>query len=74
MLSWLQAGARGKASRMVYEKMKQRKLALYCCQRSIRNYYIGKTWLWWQLWLVLKPNLKCTKFAEYKVRSEANVI
>merc|ERR1712066_727312 len=66
VLSWLQAQARGKASRLVFKKLQDRKLALYCMQRTIRNYYIGKTWLWWQLWLAIKPNLKCTKFAQYK--------
>merc|ERR1711922_110750 len=46
------------------------KLALYCCQRTIRNYYIGKTWLWWQIWLAIKPNLKCTQFSKYKAEYE----
>jgi hypothetical protein len=52
---------------MVFKKMQDQKLSLYCCQRTIRNNRIGKTWLWWQLWLAIKPNLKCTKFAQYKV-------
>jgi len=73
VLSWLQSQARGKGSRMVFKKMQDQKLALYCCQRTIRNYYIGKTWLWWQLWLAIKPNLKCTKFAQYKAEYEEKV-
>jgi len=73
VLSWLQAQARGKASRLVFKKMQDQKLALYCCQRTIRNYYIGKTWLWWQLWLAIKPNLKCTKFAQYKAEYEDKI-
>merc|ERR1712180_111972 len=73
VLSWLQAQARGKASRMVFKKMQDQKLALFCMQRTIRNYYIGKTWLWWQLWLALKPNLKCTKFAQYKAEYEEKI-
>merc|ERR1712076_89001 len=73
VLSWLQSQARGKASRMVFKKMQDQKLALYCCQRTIRNYYIGKTWLWWQLWLAIKPNLKCTKFAQYKAEYEKKI-
>merc|ERR1712029_372778 len=70
VLSWLQSGARGKASRLVFKKMQDQKMALYCLQRTIRNYYIGKTWGWWQLWLAIKPNLKCTKFAQYKAEYE----
>merc|ERR1719249_375974 len=73
VLAWLQAGARGKASRMQFKKLQDQKLALYCCQRSIRNYYIGKTWLWWQIWLAVKPNLKCTQFGKYKAQYEDQI-
>merc|ERR1711997_906246 len=73
VLSWLQAMARGKASRMVFKKMQDQKLALYCLQRTIRNWHIGRTWMWWQLWLAVKPNLKCTKFAQYKAEYEEKI-
>ena len=73
VLSWLQAQARGKQSRLIFKKLQDQKLALYCMQRTIRNYYIGKTWLWWQLWLAIKPNLKCTKFAQYKAEYENKI-
>ena len=73
VLSWLQSQARGKTSRVMFEKMKKQKLALYCVQRTIRNNHIGKTWLWWQLWLSIKPNLKCSKFAQYKEEYEGKI-
>merc|ERR1719357_559408 len=73
VLAWLQAGARGKASRMQFKKLQDQKLALYCCQRTIRNYYIGKTWLWWQIWMAIKPNLKCTQFGKYKAEYEEKI-
>merc|ERR1711884_499196 len=73
VLAMLQAQARGKASRMVFKKMQDQKLALYCMQRTIRNFHIGRTWLWWQLWLAIKPNLKCTKFAQYKAEYEEKI-
>merc|ERR1740128_1295760 len=73
VLSWLQAGARGKASRMQFKKLQDQKLALYCCQRTIRNYYIGKTWQWWQIWMAIKPNLKCTQFGKYKAEYEEKI-
>merc|ERR1712142_573039 len=73
VLAWLQSGARGKASRMNFKKLQDQKLALYCCQRTIRNYYIGKTWLWWQIWLAIKPNLKCTQFGKYKKEYEDKI-
>uniref|UniRef100_A0A0K2UVL3 Myosin heavy chain 1 [Tribolium castaneum] n=1 Tax=Lepeophtheirus salmonis TaxID=72036 RepID=A0A0K2UVL3_LEPSM len=73
VLSWLQAQARGKASRLVFKKMQDQKLALYCLQRTIRNWHIGRTWLWWQIWLLLKPNLKCTKFSQYKAEYEEKI-
>merc|ERR1712021_277409 len=73
VLSYIQAAARGKASRLVFKKLQDQKLALYCLQRTIRNYYIGKTWLWWQMWVAIKPNLKCTKFAQYKAEYEEKI-
>merc|ERR1711970_778753 len=73
VLAWLQAGARGKASRMQFKKLQDQKLALYCCQRTIRNYYIGKTWLWWKIWTAIKPNLKCTQFGKYKAEYEDKI-
>jgi len=73
VLSWLQAGARGKASRMQFKKLQDQKMALYCCQRTIRNYYIGKTWPWWTIWLAIKPNLKCTQFGKYKKEFEDKI-
>merc|ERR1719383_122066 len=73
VLAWLQSGARGKASRMQFKKLQDQKLALYCCQRSIRNYYIGKTWLWWQIWVAIKPHLKCTQFGKYKAEYEEKI-
>merc|ERR1712227_396497 len=73
VLSWLQAYCRGKMSRMGFKKMQDQKIALYCCQRTIRNYMVGKTWLWWQIWMALKPNLKCTKFAQYKAEYEQKI-
>merc|ERR1711887_469723 len=73
VLSWLQAGARGKASRMQFKKLQDQKLALYCCQRTIRNYYIGKTWNWWKIWTAIKPNLKCTQFGKYKAEYEEKI-
>ena len=73
VLSWLQAQARGKASRTLYKKMKDHRMAMYCCQRTIRNKRIGETWQWWQLWLAIKPQLKCTQFAKFKAEYEEKI-
>merc|ERR1711892_962372 len=73
VLSWLQAGARGKSSRMQFKKLQDQKLALYCCQRSIRSLMMSKTWLWLQIWLAIKPNLKCTQFGKYKKEYEDKI-
>merc|ERR1712088_284617 len=73
VLAWLQAGARGKASRMQFKKLQDQKMALYACQRAIRSYMMAKTWLWLQLWLSIKPNLKCTQFGKYKKEYEEKI-
>merc|ERR1719402_1067983 len=73
VLSWLQAGARGKQSRLMFQKFKEQKLALYCCQRAIRARTIAKTWKWAQIWQAIKPNLKCTQFSKYKKQFEDQI-
>merc|ERR1719209_1556615 len=73
VLSWLQAGARGKAARMQFKKLQDQKMALYACQRAIRSYMMAKTWLWLQLWLAIKPHLKCTQFGKYKKEYEDKI-
>ena len=73
VLAWLQAQARGKTSRLIFKKMKDQRLSLYCAQRTIRNRQIGQTWLWWQLWLAIKPQLKCTQFAKFKAEYEEKI-
>ena len=73
VLSWLQSGARGKASRMAFKKLQDQKLALYCTQRAIRSYMMSKTWLWMQIWLMIKPTLKCTQFGKYKKEYEDKI-
>ena len=74
VLAWLQAGARGKSSRMQFKKLQDQKLALYCCQRSIRMLMISKTWKWMQIWMAIKPNLKCTQFGKYKKEYEDKIV
>merc|ERR1719391_445294 len=73
VLAWLQAGARGKASRMQFKKLQDQKLALYACQRALRGMLIAKTWKWMQIWLAIKPNLKCTQFSKYKKEYEDQI-
>merc|ERR1719220_2014218 len=73
VLAWLQAGARGKASRMQFKKLQDQKLALYSCQRALRAYLLAKTWKWLQIWMLIKPNLKCTQFGKYKKEYEEKI-
>merc|ERR1711992_352948 len=73
VLSWLQSGARGKASRMAFKKLQDQKMALYACQRAIRNMMTAKTRLWMQIWLAIKPNLKCTQFGKFKKEYEDKI-
>merc|ERR1719264_1804555 len=73
VLAWLQSGARGKSSRMQFKKLQDQKLALYSCQRAIRSYMMAKTWLWLQLWLSIKPNLRCSQFGKFKKEYEDKI-
>jgi len=73
VLAWLQAQARGKGSRMHFKKLQDQKLALYACQRALRGMLIAKTWKWMQIWLAIKPTLKCTQFSKYKKEYEDKI-
>merc|ERR1719153_1836184 len=73
VLAWLQAQARGKAARMKFKKLQDQKMALYACQRAIRSYMMAKTWLWLQIWLAIKPTLKCTQFGKFKKEYEDKI-
>ena len=73
VLSWLKAGARGKASRIKFKKLQDQKPALYSLQRTIRIYMIVKPWPWMTIWLPIKPNLKCTQFSKYKKEFEDKI-
>jgi myosin heavy chain 6/7 len=73
VLAWLQAGARGKASRMQFKKLQDQKMALYACQRAIRSYMMAKTWMWLQLWLAIKPHLRCSQFGKFKKEYEDKI-
>ena len=58
---------------MQFKKLQDQKLALYAAQRAIRAYMMSKTWLWMQIWLAIKPNLKCTQFGKYKKEYEDKI-
>merc|ERR1719464_1998861 len=58
---------------MQFKKLQDQKLALYSCQRAIKTHMIAKTWLWMQIWLAIKPNLKCTQFGKYKKEYEDKI-
>ena len=34
---------------------------------------IAKTWKWMQLWLLIKPHLKCTQFSKFKKQFEDQI-
>jgi len=66
LVAMLQGAIRAYYARRIYKKLWDHKMGLLVAQRSIRNYMIGKKWLWWTLWLGLKPNLKSGRFEEFK--------
>merc|ERR1719484_133747 len=73
VLAWLQASARGKAARMQFKKLQDQKMALYACQRAIRSYMLAKTWQWLQIWLAVKPHLRCSQFGKFKKEYEDKI-
>merc|ERR1719347_1469854 len=66
LVAMLQGSIRAYYARKIYKKLWDHKMGLLVAQRTIRNFMIGKRWLWWQIWLALKPNLKSGHFEEFK--------
>jgi len=66
LVAMLQGTIRAYYARRIYKKLWDHKMGLLVAQRTIRNYMIGKKWLWWTLWLALKPGLKSGRFEEFK--------
>ncbi|XP_042858718.1 myosin heavy chain, muscle-like [Penaeus japonicus] len=64
LVSWLQAWIRGYMSRKFYAKMQKQRTALLVMQRNLRKYKIMRSWLWYELWITLKPRLKACRAEE----------
>ena len=67
LVAQLQGAIRAYYARRIYKKLYDHKFGLLVAQRTIRNYMIGKKWLWWTMWLALKPNLKSGNFELFKI-------
>merc|ERR1719228_2950199 len=69
----MQGTIRAYYARRIYNRLWKHKMGLLVAQRTIRGYMIGKTWLWWSLWLALKPGLKSGHFEEFKQELAAKI-
>merc|ERR1719410_3256852 len=67
LVAMLQGAIRAYYARRIYKKLYDHKFGLLVAQRTIRNYMIGKKWLWWTMWLALKPTLKSGNFEMFKI-------
>merc|ERR1719412_3101489 len=67
LVSMLQGAVRAFYARRIYKKLYDHKYGLLVAQRTVRNFMIGKKWLWWTMWLALKPNLKSGNFEMFKI-------
>merc|ERR1719495_177739 len=65
LVSMLQSWIRAFYARRIYKKLWDHKQGLLVVQRTVRNYMMGKQWIWWQLWLALKPGLKSGNFENF---------
>merc|ERR1711881_466052 len=66
LVAMMQGTIRAYYARRIYKRLWSHKMGLLVAQRTIRGYMIGKTWLWWSLWLALKPGLKSGHFEQFK--------
>jgi len=66
LVSMMQGVIRAYYARRIYKRLWDHKRGLLVAQRAVRGYMIGKQWLWWTMWLALKPGLKSGRFEEFK--------
>lgn len=61
ILSWLQAWFRGYASRKLYKKLQEQRIALIVVQRNLKKYLQMRTWTWYRMWQKVKPHLNVSR-------------
>ncbi|KAK4289577.1 hypothetical protein Pmani_011730 [Petrolisthes manimaculis] len=71
LITWLQSWIRGWKSRKYYSKMQKQRVCLLVVQRNIRKYLVMKSWLWYSLWITLRPTLKVSNAADELADLEA---
>jgi len=64
IMIWLQSRIRNYIVKKAYKPLKDQRLALEVCQRSLRSYVNLRCWPWWALWRILKPTLKVVCIAD----------
>ncbi|XP_069988620.1 myosin heavy chain, muscle-like [Penaeus vannamei] len=70
LMSWFQAWIRGFISRKQYSKMQKQRTALLVVQRNIRKFKVMRSWLWYDMWIKLKPKLNVTRAEDELIRLE----
>lgn len=70
LITWLQAWIRGYRTRKTYEKLQKQRISLMVVQRNIRKYMKMRSWLWYSLWITLKPRLTVTRVEDELIALE----
>jgi len=74
LLTWFQAWIRGYISRKFYSKMQKQRTALIVLQRNLRKFKIMRAWLWYELWIKLKPRLCATRTEDELAKLEETAV
>merc|ERR1719381_132630 len=74
LVAMMQGTIRAYYARRIYKRLWDHKRGLLVAQHAIRGYMIGKKWLWWTMWLALKPTLKSGRFEEFKQELAAKTL
>ncbi|ODM97874.1 Myosin heavy chain, muscle [Orchesella cincta] len=64
IIIWMQSRIRNFLVKKRYKPLKQQRMALEVCQRTLRSYIKLRCWPWWSLWKILKPTLKVVCIAD----------
>merc|ERR1711887_290835 len=77
MVSKVQNWVRGYMGRRQYKLMQEQRIALTVVQRNVRKYISMKSWVWFYLWMRVKPLISQPRIEDeirdLKTRSDASV-
>jgi len=70
IISMIQAWIRGRMSRQQFKRLQEQRVSLIVVQRNLRKYLRLRNWMWYKLWMKVKPLLSVTRVEDEILKLE----